>query len=93
MSTSGRDKVRRAYVPNTAAAKSVDFGQDMMHVHLTDGRILSIPLIWFPTLRAATPDQRADCHINAGGRGLHWPQIDEDLSLAGLMAGADPRSS
>lgn len=84
---------RRAYVPTSALAKSVEFGEDLMHVHLTDGRILSVPLIWFPTLQGATEEQRSDCRIGAGGRGLHWPQLDEDLSLAGLMAGVDQQAA
>jgi len=83
----------RAYVPTTALAKSVEFADDLMHVHLTDGRIVSVPLIWFPTLHAATPEQRQRYRIGAGGRGLHWPDLDEDLSAAGLMAGADRQAA
>jgi len=60
-----------------------------MHVTLTDGRILSVPLSWFPVLRDATPEQRAQCEIGGGGVGLHWEDLDEDLSIAGLMAGVD----
>jgi len=82
-------KPGRAYVPTTALAKSVDFRDEMMHVFLTDGRIISVPLIWFPTLQHASPEQRAHYEISAGGRGLHWPELDEDLSIAGFMAGVD----
>jgi hypothetical protein len=64
----------------------------MLWVTLTDGRVLGAPLVWFPTLHAATPEQRARCEIGGGGIGLHWPDIDEDLSVAGLLAGADRRS-
>jgi hypothetical protein len=64
-----------------------------MHVSLLDGRTLSVPLIWFPTLTAASPEQRARYEIAGGGISLHWPDLDEDLSVAGLMAGADPRST
>jgi hypothetical protein len=79
---------RRAYVPSSALAQSVDFSEDKINVHLTDGRILSVPLLWFPVLHQAAPEQRE--HVNgAGGRGLHWPDLDEDLSIAGLMAGVD----
>jgi hypothetical protein len=63
-----------------------------MHVTLTDGRVLSVPLVWFPTLLAATPDQRSQYEIAGGGISLHWPDIDEDLSVAGLLAGGDQRS-
>ena len=79
----------RAYVPTTALAQSVEFDDELMRVHLTDGRVIGVPLIWFPFLREATPEQRAHYEIGAGGRGLHWPDLDEDLSIAGLMAGVD----
>ena len=95
MSTSADPKLTRAraFVPTTALAKSVEFDDVMMHVSLTDGRILSAPLAWFPSLRAATPEQRSNCEIGGGGVGLHWPDLDEDLSIAGLMAGVDLRSA
>ncbi len=82
-------KFRRAYVPATALAKSVQFDRDMMHVLLTDGRIISVPIRWFPLLREATPEQREHYEIGGGGISLHWPEIDEDLSVASLMAGVD----
>ncbi|MBW3636719.1 MAG: DUF2442 domain-containing protein [Armatimonadetes bacterium] len=82
-------KLGRAFVPTSALAKLVEFDDRLMHVHLTDGRIISVPLIWFPLLREASPEQRARYEIGAGGRGLHWPELDEDLSVAGLMAGVD----
>jgi hypothetical protein len=89
MTTSATIKQARAYVPTTALAQSLTFDDDSMHVHLTDGRVLSVPLVWFPALFAATPEQRDHYEIGAGGRGLHWPDLDEDLSVVGLMAGAD----
>lgn len=76
----------------TALAKSVDFDDEMMRVTFTDGRVLSVPLVWFPILHKATPEQRAKYRIGGGGISLHWPKLDEDLSIAGLMAGVDPRS-
>jgi hypothetical protein len=82
-------KSQRAFVPTTALAKSVDFDDEMMHVTLTDGRRISAPIIWFPLLAKATADQRSKCEIGGGGTSLHWPTLDEDLSVAGLMAGAD----
>src|SRR5687767_13183626 len=86
-------KAVRAYRPTTALAKAVTFENDMIHVQLTDGRIISAPLIWFPLLQAATPQQRQHYEISGGGIGLHWPAIDEDLSVAGLMAGVDRQSA
>ena len=94
MTTSVRlDPRARAYVPTTALAKDITFDEAMMHVALTDGRIVSIPLIWFPVLHRATADQRRHYEIGGGGIGLHWPELDEDLSVAGLMAGVDTRSA
>jgi len=84
-------KFRRGYVPATALAKSVAFDSEMMHVSLTDGRIISVPLIWFPLLHEAKPEQREIYEIG-GGVSLHWPEIDEDLSVANFLAGADQRS-
>ncbi len=82
----------RAYVPTSALARTVECDDEMMRVQLTDGRIISVPLIWFPLLMNATPEQRAHCEIGGGGTSLHWPEIDEDLSVAGLMAGVDWQS-
>jgi hypothetical protein len=76
-------------VPTEARAKSVEFADDEIRVRLTDGRTISAPLQWFPSLVKATTEQRARCEISGGGRGLHWPDLDEDLSVAGLLAGAD----
>lgn len=83
----------RAFVPTTALAKSVGFDGTMMHVTFTDGRILSVPLAWFPALAHATPEQLSRCEIGGGGIGLHWDELDEDLSIAGLMAGVDWQSA
>jgi hypothetical protein len=95
MSTSTNPKLNqpRAFVPSTALAKSLEFDEFMMRVTLTDGRILCVPLAWFPVLRDATPEQRACYEIGGGGIGLHWPDLDEDLSIASLMAGVDWRSA
>lgn len=92
-SVSREAAIRRAFVPTTALAKSVEFDDAMMRVMLTDGRLIGVPLAWFPTLRDATPEQRSHYEIGGGGIGLHWPDLDEDLSLAGLMAGVDWQSA
>ena len=80
-------KSQRAYVPTTALAQSVTFNDEIMHVSLADGRVISVPIIWFPLLREATAEQRKKYEIGGGGTSLHWPELDEDLSVAGLMAG------
>ena len=82
-----------AYVPVTALAKAVEFDDVMMRVTFTDGRMINAPLVWFPLLREATPQQRARYEIGGGSISLHWPELDEDLSVAGLMAGVDWRSA
>ena len=94
MSTSARKKIkrRRGFVPKTALAQSVEFDAHMMRVTFIDGRELAVPLAWFPTLKKATAAQRARYEIGGGGVGLHWPDLDEDLSIAGLMAGVDVQS-
>ncbi len=86
-------KSRRAYVPTTVLAKSVSFDEEMMHVSLNDGRCISVPIIWFPVLREAPTDQRSRYEIGGGGTSLLWPDLDEDLSVAGLMAGADSQAA
>jgi hypothetical protein len=94
MSTLAKDDLSstRAYVPISALASTVEFDDLMMYVHLTDGRVISVPILWFPILSRATPEQRAVYEIGGGGTGLHWPEIDEDLSVAGLVAGGDRQS-
>lgn len=84
---------RRAFRPTSALAQSVRFDDVMMHVSLTDGRIVSVPILWFPLLGEATAEQRARYEIDGGGRSLHWPDIDEDISVAGLLDGADWQSA
>lgn len=93
ISTDAKTAFRPAYVPKTALAKSVQCDDEMLRVIFTDGRILAAPLIWFPLLYQATAAQRANCEIGGGGISLHWPEIDEDLSIAGLMAGVDTQTA
>lgn len=64
---------------------AVRFDQDSFWVDLDDGRTLGIPLAWFPRLLHATPAQRESVELS--GSGLHWEEIDEDISIAGLIAG------
>jgi hypothetical protein len=85
--------MKRAYVPTSALAKALRFKNGMMHVHLQDGRVISVPLAWFPRLEEATASQREHYEIGGGGVSLHWPDVDEDLSVAGFLAGADWRAA
>jgi hypothetical protein len=71
--------------------KDVRFTSAKLIVDLADGRTISVPLAWFPGLSAATRAQRANWKVSAGGHGIHWPGIDEDLSTEGLLRGAPAR--
>lgn len=73
-------------------AKSVSFQSDTMWVYLADGRRLGVPLAYFPRLLHATTDQRDSCTISGGGTGLHWDELDEDISVRGLLMGIGDRS-
>lgn len=64
---------------------AVRFDEDSFWVDLDDGRTLGIPLAWFPRLLHATPGQRAKVQLSRAG--LHWDELDEDISIAGLVAG------
>lgn len=68
--------------------KNVTFTEDSISVGLMDGRTISAPLIWYPRLYHAIPDQLANWRVSGGGYGIQWPDIDEDLSTEGLLRGA-----
>ena len=72
--------------------KDVHFTEDTMAVDLVDGRTIVVPLAWYPRLLDATPEQRANWKISGAGYGIHWPEIDEDLSTEGLLRGAPAAS-
>jgi hypothetical protein len=67
---------------------------DTLSVSLRDGRVIAVPLVWYPRLLNATPAQRKNWKIAGGGYGIHWPDLDEDLSTEGLLRGAPaPKAS
>ena len=66
----------------------VEITEDALSVRLMDGRIISVPLVWYPRLLNATVEQRKNWHIIGGGYGIHWPDVDEDLSTEGMLRGA-----
>ncbi|MFP5210720.1 MAG: DUF2442 domain-containing protein [Acidobacteriota bacterium] len=70
---------------SSVRAMRVRFDEDCMWVNLSDGRTIGVPLAWFPRLLQATPDQREQVQITS--RGLHWEELDEDISIAGILAG------
>jgi hypothetical protein len=69
----------------TTSPKAVRFDEDTLWVSLSDGRTIAAPLAWFPRLLEAAPEQRARVELSKGG--LHWDALDEDISIAGLLAG------
>ena len=68
--------------------KDVRFDEHSLIVDLLDGRTIAVPLAWYPGLMRATADQRRKWEVSGGGYGIHWPEIDEDLSTEGLLRGA-----
>lgn len=74
-------------VETHALATKVEFTEHDMVVSLVDGRKITIPLVWFPRLANATKDQLENYELLGDGEGIHWPEIDEDLSVTGLLSG------
>ena len=69
----------------TTSALNVTFVDDTFSVELSDGRTIRVPLVWFPRLLRAKPEQREQYQVSS--RGIHWELIDEDISVDGLLAG------
>lgn len=69
-------------------AQDVDVTEDELTVSLADGRRVSVPLAWFPRLLHASPAQRSNWQLLGDGVGIHWPDVDEDLSVAGILRGS-----
>lgn len=66
-------------------AKSVQFSDNDMIASLVDGRTIAVPLVWFPRLSSASQKQLANYELLGDGEGIHWPDVDEDISVAGLL--------
>ena len=80
-------------VDTGARARDVRVTDDELIVWLADGRRVCVPLSWFPRLVAASPSERARWELVGDGAGIHWPEVDEDLSVAGLLRGTSaPRA-
>ena len=69
------------------SALSVEFGQDHFDVHLSDGRSLKTPVSWFPRLFHGSDSERKNWRLIGGGTGIHWEDLDEDVSTEGLILG------
>ncbi len=79
--------MRTLAVETHALAEAVEFTDHDMIVSLVDGRKVIIPLVWFPRLANATKNQLEHYELLGDGEGIHWPEIDEDLSVSGLLRG------
>ena len=82
MSTSAAKSVR---IDPDPAAIDVEVSDTLLRIVLTDGRELAAPLAWFPRLRDATPDERRRWELIGRGHGIHWPDVDEDVSVRVLL--------
>ena len=78
-------------VNTDARVKEVSVTDDLITFHLVDGRVISVPLAWSWRLSDATPAQRNNYEIIGDGHGVHWPDIDEDLSVEGMFHGVPAR--
>jgi Protein of unknown function (DUF2442) len=79
-------------VVNTEARiQSVSVTDDTISAQLVDGRTISVPLAWSWRLSEATPEQRSRFEINGTGSGIHWPEVDEDISVEGMLHGIPAR--
>ena len=72
---------------SSVLAIGVAVTDDTLSVELTDGRTIGAPLAWYPRLAHGTRKERRSWRLIAGGRGIHWPELDEDISVANLLAG------
>lgn len=72
---------------STIKALDVSVTDDTLTVDLSDGRTLLVPLVWYPRLWHGTPEERANWRLIGDGEGIHWPDLDEDISIEGLVLG------
>ena len=82
--------------PQEVRIKNIEVTDDTITAYLVDGRVISVPLAWSWRLSEATPKQRANYEIIGDGQGIHWPEIDEDISAEGMLYGVPaprPRKS
>ena len=78
-------------VPNEPRIASVAVTDDEIKASLVDGRTISVPLVWSWRLAGATPEQRQNYEIIGSGQGIHWPDVDEDISAIGMLTGGPAR--
>ena len=73
--------------PREVLAQSVSVTEDTLTVELRDGRTVSVPIAWYPRLSHGSDSERSDWRLIGDGLGIHWPQLDEDISVEGLLLG------
>ena len=81
------------YEYGSVLATDVHVSDDSLTVDLSDGRTIIAPLVWFPRLLNGSAEERAKWELNGGGTGMHWPELDEDISVEGLLFGGPSRES
>lgn len=74
-------------IETNAQASKVAFIDGSLIVELRDGRTISVPMDWYPRLLEATPSELSAWELTGGGSGIHWPELDEDISIEGLLGG------
>lgn len=74
-------------VARDARARRITFSGNMLQCELEDGRLISVPLAWYPRIRDASEGDRTNWILSGRGRGIYWPTLDEDLSVNGFLAG------
>lgn len=72
---------------HASVAEQVEFTSERLVVHLLDGRMVGVPLVWFPRLQHATADERANWQLTGGGYAVEWPDLDEHVGVEGLLEG------
>ena len=82
-----------AFQIDALSANGVSVSQDTLSVDLSDGGTISVPIEWFPRLVHASPEERTRWRFIGNGQGIHWEDIDEDISVAGLLAGKPSEES
>lgn len=80
-----------AHPSSDPRVRAIEVTADLIVAHLVDGRTISVPLAWSWRLAEATPDQRAHYELIGDGTGVHWPDIDEDISVDGMLGGTPAR--
>lgn len=77
----------------TSRVVNVQVTDDTLSVDLEDGRTIAVPIVWYPRLAYGTPEERTNFHISGAGYGVHWPELDEDIGVEGLIVGKQSMES